>query len=135
MKRRDLNLEKYNISKDRFRELYYFCLQYDDRKTQLNSLYGLHATAQDGQPHGSGISDPTARDGAIAAVLSRDNEIMEQSALEASGDLYQWILEAVKYDLKFEYLRMSRGMPCSYNEFKQARRKFYYVLDKKKSQI
>jgi len=136
MKRHDLKLDKYNISPERYRELYYFCLQYNDRKTALESLRGLHATAQDGQPHGSGVSDPTAQNGMLAAVKSRENEIIEQSAIEAGGgDLYQWLFESVIYDLKYNYLRMAEGIPCSKNEFDNIRRKFFYTLDQKKSQI
>ena len=136
MKRRDLNLQKYSISNERYRELYYFCLQYDERKQKLETLRGLQRSPQDGQPHGSSVSDPTAKNGAIAATLSRDNEIIEQAAIESGGgDLYQWLFKAVTHNYTYDNMRVYYNMPCCKNEFTKIRRKFFYLLDQKKSQV
>ena len=48
------------ISQDRYRELLHFCRQYPEWKTEANSLLGIRAIKMDGQPHGSGKSDPVA---------------------------------------------------------------------------
>lgn len=136
MKRRDLKLDKYNISAARYRELLYFCLQYDDRRQRIDDLREPQRSPQDGQPHGSSVSDPTAKNGSIAAVLSRENEIIEQSAIEAGGgDLYRWLLEAVTNNYSYNFMRMTENMPCGRNEFNEIRHKFFYVLDQKKSQV
>lgn len=71
----------------------------------------------------------------MAACLSLENKIMEQAAVEASADLYPWILKAAKYDLKFDYLHLCEGMPCGKNEFQKLRHKFYYILDQKKREL
>lgn len=134
-KHRDLKLDKYNISRSRYRELYYFCLQYDERKKKMEELRYPSPPKSDGMPRGSGISNPTERNGMMAACLSLENKIMEQAAVEASADLYPWILKAAKYDLKFDYLHLCEGMPCGKNEFQKLRHKFYYILDQKKREL
>lgn len=135
MKRRDLSLEKYNISKYRYRELYNFCLQYDERRRQIEELQHQSPSPSDGMPKGSGISNPTALVGTRIATLSAENKIIEQSAREASPELCYWLLEAAKYDLKFDFLHLREGMPCGKNEFQKLRRKFYYILDQKKRNL
>ena len=134
-KHRDLKLDKYNISRSRYRELYYFCLQYDERKKKMEELRYPSPPKSDGMPRGSGISNPTERNGMMAACLSLENKVMEQAAVEASSDLHPWILKAAKYDLKFDYLHLCEGMPCGKNEFQKLRHKFYYILDQKKREL
>ena len=134
-KHRDLKLDKYNISLSRYRELYYFCLQYDERKKEMEELRYPSPPKSDGMPRGSTASNPTERNGMRAARLSMENKIMEQAAIEASADLYPWILKAAKYDLKFNYLHLCEGMPCGKNEFQKLRHKFYYILDQKKREL
>lgn len=134
-KHRDLKLEKYNISRSRYRELYYFCLQYDERKREMEELRYLSPPQDDGMPRGGGISNPTERVGMKIARLAMENDIMEQAAKEASPDLCYWILEAAKYDLKFDFLHLREGMPCGKNEFQKMRHKFYYILDQKKRDL
>lgn len=134
-KHRDLKLEKYNISRSRYRELYYFCLQYDERKKEMEELRYPSPPKSDGMPRGSTTSNPTERNGIRSARLAMENQIMEQAAIEASADLYPWILKAAKYDLKFNYLHLCDGMPCGKNEFQKLRHKFYYLLDQKKRDL
>lgn len=134
-KHRDLKLDKYNISRSRYRELYYFCLQYDERKKKMEELRYPSPPKSDGMPRGSGISNPTERNGIRAARLSLENQIMEQSAIESAYELAPWILKAAKYDLKFDYLHLCEGMPCGKNEFQKLRHKFYYILDQKKREL
>lgn len=135
MKRHDLKLDKYNISPQRYRELYYFCLQYDQRRAQIENLRHKSSPPPDGQPRGNGTGDPTARAAIAAATKSKENEIIEQSAIEAGGDLYPWLFEAICYELKYNYLHTAKGMPCGRNEFDRIRHKFFYILDQKKDAI
>jgi hypothetical protein len=134
-KHRDLKLEKYNISRSRYRELYYFCLQYDERKKEMEELRYPSPPKSDGMPRGSTTSNPTERNGMRAARLAMENQIMEQAAAESACELAPWILKAAKYDLKFNYLHLCEGMPCGKNEFQKLRHKFYYILDQKKREL
>ena len=39
--KRDLNLEEFGISLSRYRELYYFCQQYREKKEELQRCYSV----------------------------------------------------------------------------------------------
>lgn len=110
-------------------------MQYDERRKEIMELQLQSPPKADGMPRGGGVSNPTERIVLKIAKLSAENEIMEKAAAEASPDLSHWILEAAKYDLKFDFLHLREGMPCGKNEFQKLRRKFYYILDQKKRNL
>ena len=84
--KRDISLSKYDISKERYRELYYFCQQY------------------------------------------KDIEAIEQCAVAADPEIYQYVIKSVTEGVKYEFLKV----PASRKKFYRARRKFFYLLDRKK---
>lgn len=131
-KHRDLKLEKYNISRSRYRELYYFCLQYDERKRKMEELRYSSPPQNDGMPRGSGTSNPTERNGILSAYLAMENDIIEQAAKEADESMSFWILKAAKEGKDYNNLKTFHDMPCSEREFLRLRRKFFYILDQKK---
>jgi hypothetical protein len=103
--KRDLILDSYEISKNAYRELCYFCLQYPEKKQKLNNLYNpLHAMNYDGMPHGNSVGEPTAIAGERAAILSRDCEMIERAAKEADHEIAEFILLAVTQDVPYHYL-------------------------------
>lgn len=125
---KDLNLEKYKISKYRYRELKYFCLQYDEKKQRLAALRGLGAVRYSSEPHGSGISDPTAAKAERVQQLVQDIEMIEQTAMEVDPIHYDSLLANVTAaNLPYEYLSPA----CGRRQFYENRRKFFYLLDKK----
>lgn len=127
-KQKDLNLEKYKISKYRYRELKYFCLQYDEKKQRLAALRGLEAVTYSSEPHGRGISDPTAAKAERAQQLARDVELIEQTAMEVDSANYRSLLANVtSANLPYEYLSPA----CGRRQFYEDRRKFFYLLDEK----
>lgn len=132
---RDIQLDKYEISKYAYRELKYFCLQYPEKKAWLNRLhssqYLLRPTAVDGMPHSSDPGNPTAHAGEKAARLSRDCELIEQTAIEADAGIYQQLLKAVTQDVSYWQLKCCDGIPCGKDYFYACRRKFFYLLAKK----
>lgn len=130
-KQKDLNLEKYKISKYRYRELKYFCLQYDEKKQRLVALRGLGAVTYSSEPHGRGISDPTAAKAERAQQLARDVELIEQTAMEVDSANYRSLLANVTAaSMPYEYLSPA----CGRRQFYEDRRKFFYLLDKKLSE-
>lgn len=73
---RPISKAKYNISKHRFLELYYFCLQYNEWKDELKyNTDTVGAIITDGLPQGSNISDSTGRLGDRRAEFSRKFEL------------------------------------------------------------
>lgn len=131
---RPLNKSKYGISKYRFRELYYFCMQYQEWKDELKYLTDSLGTGSgDGQPRAKGkISNPTATLGERRAILSQNCELIEETAKEASSYIAEYIIKAVTNEgITYTYLRNVMGIPCGKNQYYTARRKFYYLLSQK----
>jgi hypothetical protein len=129
--RKDIKLQDYHISRDAYRELLYFCRQYDEKKRELQRLRGLNIKSPDGMPRGGGISDPTAEAGARAAKLSADCDMIELAAKEADPDIARYLLLNVTRGASY----YSMDVPASESTFNRARRRFYYLLAKKKGMV
>ncbi|WMI82193.1 hypothetical protein [Anaerotignum sp. MB30-C6] len=102
-KERDLQLLGYDISENRYRELKYFCRQYKEKQKKLASITEL-SSPQFGTVRGGVFSDKTANVAIKKARLAEEMKMIEQSALEADGELYEYILENVIEGTPFEYL-------------------------------
>ena len=120
------------ISADRYRELLHFCRQYPEWKTEANSLLGIRAVKMDGQPHGSGKSDPVAmaaerRDKLLAKIAIVDNCAREIGG----GEWYATLIQNVCMGKSYEQLDKAL-MPTSFrNEFFSKRRTFFELLNKR----
>lgn len=128
MNRRDLSLDQYGISKHRYRELMNFVLQYNEFKAEKAACYSLDNRPMDGTPHGSGTSDPTAQKAERAYKLSKNIELIEQTAIEAAGAYHMYILRAVTEGL----LWADFENPYCKADFYDTRRRFFYILSLKK---
>lgn len=134
MRHYHLRLDQYGITRWEYDELYAFCRQYPEKKARISALYGLRAVAQDGQPHGSTPGDPTSR-AAIDAVtdpLRRDVDVIEQAVRDACGEdvgMQQYLLRNVCFGDTFDQLQL----PCRRDAFVRTRRKFYFLLAKKRA--
>lgn len=129
---RTLNKDKYNISNYRFRELYYFCLQYNEWKKELkekeNPLQGIKYS---GMPSSGSVGHPTESSAIECAELSNKCEAVEAAARAADPELYKYILYAVTNEnVSFKFLKMQKGIPCERDRYYNSRRKFYFYLDK-----
>lgn len=129
---RDLKLDDYNISQYAYRELKYFCLQYPEKKKKIADLHNpLRGIAYDGMPHGTSPGEPTANAAVRAAQLSRDCEMIEQTAIEALPDAYTELIKSVTDDTYgFKPSKLVR-----WADFKNGRRYFFYLLARKKKII
>lgn len=128
MRKRPLQLDEYGISPDRYRELYYFCRRYAEMRQQIADARGLDAVSSEGMPHGNGISDPTARKADAAMKLSEDIRIIEDAAREADPLNWCALLKNVTEGTAYEY----QPVYCGRRQFYESRRKFFWLLDKKK---
>ena len=126
MNKRDLSVEELGISRFRYRELMYFCLQYEEMKERLAELTLVSAVRPGHGGRGGGRSDPAARAALRLAELRGKLEAIEQAALEAGGDLYAYLLAAVTTDAAYEQLKV----PCGRRQFYAMRRRFFLSLDK-----
>ena len=67
--RRDIKLSDYNISRAKYNELKYFCIQYAEKKQKLQNAYGLKATVNDGMPKSNLSGDSTAQEAVRNAMM------------------------------------------------------------------
>lgn len=126
--KRDISLDKYDISKERYRELYYFCQQYREKKERLKDCYSIRSPKPDASKRGC-TSDVVVGQVENAMKLERDIEIVEQCAIAADSEIYKYIIKNVTEEgMKYEFLKV----PASRKKFYKARRKFFYLLDRKK---
>lgn len=129
---RALNQKKYNISDYRFYELYYFCLQYEDWKEELNiKRNSLKGIGYSDSPSSSLPSNPTEKTAIECEELSRKCGAIERAARIADPELHDYILYAVTHEkITFNYLKMQKNIPCERDRYYDRRRKFYFTLDK-----
>ena len=126
-------MKKYGLTKHRFLELKYFCLQYDEWKKELEQLRDTIKSADTtGQPVSNYPEHPTEILAIKRAELSYKCDLIEETAREAGGDIWKYVLLGVTKE-ENTYTRLTKmcGMPCCRNVYYEKRRKFYYVLSNK----
>lgn len=128
VKKRDMKLSDYNISKAKYLELKYFCRQHVEKKRELQQGYGLNAIVSDGMPKGNTISNPTEAKAIRNVMLHKDIELIEQTAMEADPEIYEYILKNVTEGMGYEYL----DVPMNRTDFYATRKYFFYLLSRKK---
>ena len=129
---RMLNQEKFKISNYRFRELYYFCLQYEEWKEQLKEKRNpLKAMPMSGMPTSGNVGNPTESAAIACAELSMKCKMIEQAAKEADPELWEYIVFAVTHEnITFNYLKANMDFPYERDRYYNSRRKFYFILDR-----
>lgn len=146
---RPLKLDAWGISWEEYKELTYFCLQYEQKKRDAAALLTLklstpvpeiyHKAGKEYgtfMPHGSGhVSDPTAATAAKRDRLLGDVHMIEQAAMAAGRlkngySIYPSLLRAVttRGGVQAAMTDTDTRPPCGKNEFYEARRKFFWIL-------
>lgn len=119
----------YYISKHRFYELKHFCLQYPEwKKIAANEIYPGHSEL--GMPRNKTASDPVFDAVARRELCLKKMAMVEQAAIEASGDIYQYLIKSVTKNVSYISLQTSLGIPCSRDYFYERYRKFFWILDR-----
>lgn len=129
MNERDLSLGQFEISRERYRELKYFCRQYPEKKQKLADARSLSGVSMDGMPHGTDVGDPTARRAERALRYAADVRLIEQTAADAAPGFSRELLRNVTEGVPWEYLPST---DCPRRAFYDARRKFFWLLDQRK---
>lgn len=135
MNKRNSSLQKYGISGKRYKELCGFCEQYPEWKEELATIeISVKSQNMDGMPHSStnNISDETADIAIKRATISEKIKLIEDTAKEASPDLWEIIIKSACYEQPFWYLRDISMVPISRAAFYDHRKYFFYLLNKRK---
>lgn len=130
---RNKSWEDYGISRNRYNELKAFCLQYDEKKSKISRLKAQGGN--DGQPRGNHTGKPTEEMAIRNVTYQKDCEMIEQAAIEASDDIYPYIIKSVTNDLSYHFVEYDEKLgriPVGKTDFYAIRRLFYHKLDKKK---
>ena len=139
---RPIKLDDWGISWEEYKELTYFCLQYERKKADAAALLTTRISTPPPEvyrhggreygfypPHGKGgTSDPTAVAMEKRERLLNDVRIIEKAARMAADDLAPYILRAVTTRGGVQSLFARERPPCGERQFYALRRKFYWVL-------
>ena len=131
IRKRDMKLSDHNISRDKYNELKYFCLQYWEKKREIVGNYGIDGFSQDGMPRGTSSGNPTEKKALRIAQLKHDTELIEQTAMEADAEIHPWILKNVTSGVPYEYM----DVPMGRKKFYEARRYFFFLLAQKNKNL
>lgn len=126
--------DDYGISKHRYEELKAFCLQYEEKKAKINR--GITNGKNDGMPRSNYRENQLENTAIRNTMYQKDCEMIEQAAVAASPEIYQYIIKSVTNDLSYrfvEYDEKNGRISVGINEFYAYRRLFYYYLDKLKN--
>ena len=133
-KLRDMTWDDYGISRHRYAELKAFCLQYDEKKSKISR--GIGAMNYDGMPKGNFKTNPLEDKAIRNVTYQKDCEMIEQAAIAASPDIFQYIIKSVTNDLPYQYIEYDEKLgriPVGKTDFYALRRLFYHFLDNLKS--
>ena len=123
--------QQIGISKDRYQELLHYCRQYPEWKTEANSLLGIKAVKMDGQPHGSGKSDPVAMAAERRDRLLNKIQLVDDCAREiGGGEWYAAIIQNVCIGRPYEQMDRALMPTSEKNAFFKSRRMFFDLLNK-----
>lgn len=128
---RDMSWDDYGISKNRYKELKAFCLQYDEKKNKIQ--YGMNSSRQDGMPRGSrSASSPVEQQAIENTMYLRDIRMIEEAAVKANPVIWKYILKSVTQGTPYEYIEYDAEqgkIPMGKTDFNANRRLFYHYLD------
>ena len=122
---------KWWIPKHRYYELKHFCLQYKDWQEKIK-VYGNIRVSSDVRTNPE-WSDPVGNEASYREYYLDQIIMVEDAAYEADDQIGEYILHAVTEDLSFTVLSMVYEIPCGRDMYYDRYRKFFYILDAKKT--
>lgn len=118
----------YYIPKHRYYELKHFCLQYPEWKRQAAQL--VRTPSQTIEKVQAGYGDPVYEAASRRELYLKKMKMVEQCAIEASPEIYTYLITCVTEGASFTYLHTYEGMPCGKEYFYGRYRKFFWCLDR-----
>ena len=122
-------LDKYKIDdNNRIMELRYFCRQYPLWVAELEHGINCKCHLDITGIKKTEVSDPTAKDAVKEVSLMEKCKLVEQSAIAASAEHYQKIIEIVTSDMPYKcfFAKHDKG---GKKLFRVLVHKFFYILD------
>lgn len=114
-------MEAYELSPHRYRELKHFCLQYQEYKKELEAIENSDGYLE---KHYDPTSELAVRENELRHAIG----LIEMTARETERFLADRILKVVTEDVNVKGLTM----PCSRECMEELRRRYYWLLHKRK---
>lgn len=126
---------KYWISKHRYYELKYFCLQYPLWRKTYELLDGMKIYSYDltRVSNGNMPDDITGRCVEERSIYFERIQCVEKAAIESDPYLASYILKAVTEGRSYTYLKEVLDIPCSKDMYYDRYRRFFWILDKNRN--
>lgn len=118
------------ISRDRYRELLYYCRQYPEMVATANDKLYLSAQQYKQTRHADGVvSDPTLR-----AVISREAikarmKVIEDAAMEAAPEWYSVLITNVCYAQPLSSINPAILPTSHLHDYYPVKKRFFVCLD------
>lgn len=131
---REMTWDDYGISRHRYAELKAFCLQYGEKKSKISR--GISAVVNDGMPKSNYKGNALESNAIRNVAYQKDCEMIEKAAMEASKEIYPYIIKSVTNDLSYSFIEYDENLgriAVGKTEFYAKRRLFYHYLDVLKS--
>lgn len=130
---RNMNWDDYGISKNRYKELKAFCMQYDEKKNKIK--YGLSSNQSDGQPKARSTESQVERQAIENSIYIKDCAMIEEAAVRANPEIWRYIIKSVTLGLSYEFIEYDEEqgkIPVGKTDFYAYRKLFYHNLNKLK---
>lgn len=126
--KRNMRLSDYNISRAKYNELKYFCMQYGEKKREIQRSKGLKAIVNDGLPRGNETGNPTENTAVRNVMLQADLDMITDTIKEADAEIYPWLFKNITEGIPYEWMDVPKGR----KQFYESRRYFFYLLAQKR---
>lgn len=128
---RDMSWDDYGISRNRYKELKAFCLQYDEKKSKINrGISGVDYSSLSR----SGAAGSQVESQAIENEMNmKDCRMIEEAAVKANPEIWKYIIKSVTLGLPYESIEYDEEqgrIPIGKTDFYAYRKLFYHFLDK-----
>ena len=122
---------RWYISKERYLELYYFCLQYREWKQAYVELEekGIGCTSIIKISEDDEIHDPTGDTAVYMVILEEKMKLVRSVAASTDEVLGPYIFKAVTEGLSFTKLKTIYEIPCERDMYYDRYRKFFWLLN------
>jgi len=122
---------RWYISKERYLELYYFCLQYKEWKQTYTELEekGIGGTSFFSVNNKVSVHDPTGDIATEKVMLEEKMRLVESVAYGTDEILGPYIFKAVTEGLAFTKLKTMYEIPCERDMYYDRYRKFFWLLN------
>lgn len=127
---RDMTWDDYGISKNRYKELKAFCLQYDEKKSRIR--YGILSVQNDGIPGGNFKESPVEKQAIENSVFLKDVRMIEEAAIKADPAVWRYVLKSVVSGLPYECIEYDDELgkiPMCRSDFYGTRKRFFSILN------